>query len=263
MALPKVPTKPAAEIRKRLTDYVQAHHGGNWPRFAAKLDVPRSTVLGWRDGRSTPPTVHLLKLAERGVSLDWLLFNVGSMVRQEPAAGTRPGDQLHAALRSEYVASARVTVTADQVGYALPAPDVLFRLTVEFVRPFVNRFLKWILDDEATTQRYYEGADRDLEAEAAARNGFVPAKCLPPRSEAQTKKYWIPEHYRQTLDHMMSRHANARASYRFVNDEIALVFWHQGQEPWPLSRTERRDQEREVRMMKQGVDQLNAALKTK
>lgn len=75
------PTGTDAEIRRRLAEWLRDRYGNNISRAAAVAGVSRSTMDGWLKSRakSLPKLDNLRRLAQHGLSIDWLITGHGSM----------------------------------------------------------------------------------------------------------------------------------------------------------------------------------------
>ncbi len=85
MARIAVDRKDARAILRRLEQYVETVHEGNWDHLHTTIRIGRTTVSGWKHkGRQpgpVPDLPSLLKLARLGqLSIDWLMHDHGPML---------------------------------------------------------------------------------------------------------------------------------------------------------------------------------------
>jgi hypothetical protein len=78
----KVPVGTTEEIRKRLLLFVNELFD-SWGEMERTTGIPHTTAVAWkRRGASLPSTENLMKLAQVGLSLDWLATGRGQMQRR-------------------------------------------------------------------------------------------------------------------------------------------------------------------------------------
>lgn len=92
LSVERLPVDREKKLRDRLTAFVHAKFAGNWARFARVTAIPKQTVEGWKiAGQRWPQMRHLLRLAEHGLSIDWLMTGHGSMERMPTDPQTELG----------------------------------------------------------------------------------------------------------------------------------------------------------------------------
>ena len=69
-----------SDIKQRIADFKEVLGIKNQSNFAKKLDISRTTLIGYEDGSSPPSAAFLIKVYEIfNVNLNWLLTGTGEM----------------------------------------------------------------------------------------------------------------------------------------------------------------------------------------
>ena len=69
------------QIRERLDEFVRQTFG-SWYAFEQAAEVPHATANAWKSGAGGLTVDSLLKFAQQGLSLDWLVTGHGTMKRR-------------------------------------------------------------------------------------------------------------------------------------------------------------------------------------
>jgi hypothetical protein len=75
------------KIRERLDEFVRLTFG-SWYAFEQAADVPHATANAWKSGGGGLTLDSLLKFAQQGLSLDWLVTGHGTMKRRIDSSDT-------------------------------------------------------------------------------------------------------------------------------------------------------------------------------
>ncbi len=244
-------------IADRLEEYVKAYHAGDWLKFAKAIGVARTTALNWCHATCAPSAAEVLKLARKGIRLDWLFLGIGPMEREPAGTGGSVLEDMRATIRARYQTSAPRPTDEQHVDRTLPPADMLLDLCVEFLRPGVEAHLPQVERLAASARAYRLGDQRDLEKERHENDGFVVPDPTPLATERGYWKVQIEDGYRKILEHMRRRARDGRPAYQFVDDEISLVPWGSGQQAPPIDPAERlqwlRWHQRQLRSVSQAV----------
>ncbi|MHB1863179.1 MAG: hypothetical protein ACYCVL_09435 [Gemmatimonadaceae bacterium] len=173
------------EIRGRLSKFVKVKFGGNWAHFAETLDVPVPTVEAWKEARlGWPSFKHLWKLAEHGLSIDWLIADRPPMLVEYAGIASDAGKLLEL-LRpyAEQMAGVGEFTARQAFGRLLMELEIegMLRKAAE---PFVPRYLEvkrdverdddanalrsWVYDQLAVVDKRVDASDASGVREALA-----------------------------------------------------------------------------------------------
>jgi len=71
-------------FKDRVFLLIQLFGDGKPKRFADKIKIAVTTVMGWTSGSSLPGGSHLISLRDKlGISIDWLLTGEGEMMKKD------------------------------------------------------------------------------------------------------------------------------------------------------------------------------------
>ena len=168
MARTAVDRRDAKGILRRLGQYVERVHEGNWDHLHTTIGIGRTTVSGWKDkgrrARPVPDLPSLLKLSRLGqLSLDWLLLDHGPMLLQPGDSVTTVAEQTRNELVSEL--AAKWGKDRGRVDSSTPAAPLLWRMirthigeTVEAIEKdrqeydAVRKYGGWVLEQGPTEE---------------------------------------------------------------------------------------------------------------
>ena len=234
MARVRGPHPEARHIRERLERYITERWHKDWDTLWKVFGLPRSTVIRWRQSKYVAPdAAHLVKLAQRGLSLDWLLAGVEPMERQLGPTGESPSERVRDALVTEYFASElpqTITLSggkevvlpagdAADWNRALPPAETLFRLASEFIRPLAREA------GMIVTERKWRRGRYTKDKKTVAVMGMEACEAQEREDEAQFEEQLQVFHEKcQTLAvHLEERHRKGLVGYQVVTDRSMLA----------------------------------------
>lgn len=217
------------EIRRRLSEFVTAKFDGNWTYFAETVGVPVPTASEWKQAKSGwPGFEHLWKLAENGLSIDWLVTGRLPMVIEYAGIATDAGRLLELLRPYAEQMSGVGEFTARQA-----FGHLLIQLGVEGMlkkaaEPFVPHYLEVKRDvereDEADALRswiYDQLTVLDKRVDAGDAPGVREALSAMGRRIEES----IPERLRHDEAARQARQALLETGARRVEDAVARG-WH-------------------------------------
>ena len=242
MSRPTLSHSESRRIRERLERYIAERWQEDWSALWTVFGLPRSTVIRWRESNYVAPdAAHLVKLAQRGLSLDWLLAGVEPMERQADPTGESPAERVRDGLVAEYFAS-ELPQTITLVGgplsgkkgekevvlpagdaadwnRALPPADTLFRLAREFIRPLAREAAVIVAERKWRRGRWTN------DEKVVAAMGMKACEAREREDEAQFQEQLQVFHERcQSLAvHLEERHRKGRVGYQVVTDRSMLA----------------------------------------
>jgi hypothetical protein len=196
------------------------------------VGISRTTALGWRPkkgsrapGGPIPDSAQLYQLAQRGLSLDWLLLGREPMEWQPQPTTVSPSESLRSALLAEYVATEPVPEPPIEIAGswkkivhdALPPADVLLGLCVELLRPLAREAIALVADRTWRRGAYLDeefvrlaGRERGAEVEAT--------------KEAEYRQRLANLHgqWEQRRTRLAERNRKGQVGYQFVTERQML-----------------------------------------